>query len=291
MKDGYIRAAAATPKIRVADPDYNELQLERQLEEAEIAGAKIVVFPELSLTGYTCRDLYWQTPMLEGACRALARLIRFTEGKDLIAFVGLPWEESGKLYNVMAAVCNGELLGMIPKSYIPNYSEFYEGRYFTKGMESPVETEFTMEDGTVVSVPFGTDILFRCSTVPGLVIGGELCEDVWVPNSPSIRHALAGATVIVNCSASDETTGKDSYRSDLIRMQSAKLVCAYVYCNAGEGESTTDLVFGGQNIIAENGTILADEGRFHNGIAFGEIDLERIRSERRRMGTFESEAG
>ena len=140
MKDGYIRAAAATPKIRVADPDYNELQLERQLEEAEIAGAKIVVFPELSLTGYTCRDLYWQTPMLEGACRALARLIRFTEGKDLIAFVGLPWEESGKLYNVMAAVCNGELLGMIPKSYIPNYSEFYEGRYFTKGMESPVET-------------------------------------------------------------------------------------------------------------------------------------------------------
>ena len=288
MKDGYIRVAAATPGIRVADPDYNELQMERQLEEAEIAGAKIVVFPELCLTGYTCRDLYWQTPLLEGAYQALDRFIRFTQGKDLIAFAGLPWEDGGKLYNVMAAVCNGRLLGMIPKSYIPNYSEFYEGRYFTKGMESAT-TRFQMSDGTVFEAPFGTDILFQCRAVPGLIIGGELCEDVWVPNSPSIRHALAGATVIVNCSASDETTGKDSYRSDLIRMQSAKLVCGYIYCNAGEGESTTDLVFGGQNIIAENGTVLADEGRFHNGIAYGEIDLERIRSERRRMGTFETD--
>lgn len=291
MKDGYIRVAAATPQIHVADPDYNELQMEKQLEEAEIAGAKIVVFPELCLTGYTCRDLYWQTPLLESAYRALARLICFTQEKDLIVFAGLPWEEGGKLYNVMAAVCNGRLLGIVPKSCIPNYSEFYEGRYFTRGIETAVETRFKMADGTICQVPFGTDILFWCSTVPGLVIGGELCEDVWVPDSPSIRHALAGATVIVNCSASDETTGKDSYRSDLIRMQSAKLVCGYIYCNAGEGESTTDLVFGGQNIIAENGTVLADEGRFHNGIAYAEIDLERIRSERRRMGTFETDLG
>ncbi|MDO5409220.1 MAG: NAD(+) synthase [Lachnospiraceae bacterium] len=290
MKDGYIRVAAATPQIRVADPEYNELQLETQLEEAEIAGAKVVVFPELCLTGYTCQDLFWQTPLLRSAYKALGKLIRFTRGKDLITFVGMPWEECGKLYNVMAAVCNGQLLGMIPKTYIPNHSEFYEGRYFTKGTRISEEIEVRLPEGEQYQIPFGTDLLFRCTTVPGLVIGGEICEDVWVPNSPSIRHALAGATVIVNCSASDETTGKDTYRSDLIRMQSAKLVCGYICANTGEGESTTDLVFGGQNIIAEDGVVLADEGRFQNGIAYAEFDLERIRSERRRMGTFESES-
>lgn len=287
MKDGYIRVAAATPQIRVADPEYNELQMEHQLEEAEIAGAKIVVFPELSLTGYTCQDLFWQSSLLENTNLALNRFRRFTKGKDLIAFVGMPFEVDHKLYNVMAAVCSGEILGMIPKTFIPNHSEFYEGRYFTKGPREVREVPFQVPGKSERWIPFGTDLLFRCSTVPGLVIGGEICEDVWAANSPSIRHAGAGATVIVNCSASDETTGKDTYRADLIRIHSAKLICGYIYCNAGEGESTTDLVFGGQNIIAENGTILADEGRFHNGIAYGEIDLERIRSERRRMNTFE----
>ena len=288
MKDGYIRVAAATPHIRVADPQYNEKQLERQLEEAEISGAKLVVFPELCLTGYTCRDLYWQTPLLEGAYQALAAFVRFTEGKDLLVCLGLPWEDCGNLYNVMAVVQDGQLLGLIPKSNVPNYSEFYEGRYFKAGDRNVRMVPFETAAGVKVEVPFGTDLLFACRTMPQLVIGGEICEDVWVPDSPSIRHVLGGATVIVNSSASDETTGKDTYRRNLIQMQSAKLVCGYVYCNAGEGESTTDLVFGGQNIIAENGTILADEGRFHNGIAYGELDLERIRSERRRMGTFAS---
>ncbi len=290
MKDGYIRVAAATPHVCVGNPAYNEEQLEQQLEEAEIAGAKIVVFPELSLTGYTCQDLFWQTALLEETYQALDRFCQFTKGKDLIAFVGMPFEVDQKLYNVMAAVCGGEILGMIPKTFIPNHSEFYEGRYFTKGFQTVREVPLRIPGKNERWIPFGTDLLFRCSTVSGLVIGGEICEDVWAANSPSIRHVRAGATIIVNPSASDETTGKDTYRSDLIRIHSAKLICGYIYCNAGEGESTTDLVFGGQNLIAENGTILADEGRFQNGVAYAEIDLERIRSERRRTNTFELDA-
>ena len=285
MKDGFIRVAAATPDIKVADPVYNAEKVWEMMEEGSAKGAKVMVFPELCLTGYTCGDLFLQDVLVEKAKDELKKLIKKTEGMDMLAFVGLPWEKNGKLYNVAAAIWNGELLGLITKTNMPNYSEFYELRHFNPGPIAPEEEEWNES-----FVPFGSKILFKCANVPGLVIGGEICEDVWVMNPPSISHAMAGATVIVNCSASDETTGKHLYRNSLISGQSARLVCGYIYANAGEGESTQDLVFGGHNIIAENGTLLANSKRFSNGVIYADLDLERIRSERRRMTTFQMTA-
>ncbi|MCC8126041.1 MAG: NAD(+) synthase [Clostridiales bacterium] len=281
MTDGYFRVAAATPKIKVADPIYNADQICALIEEGAARGVGLMVFPELCLTGYTCNDLFLQTPLLRSAKEQLARIVSFTEGRSMLVFVGLPWPHEGKLYNVAAAVCNGEQLGLVTKTSLPNYSEFYERRHYTPGMEHPVETEW--QGG---SVPMGTNLLFRMRGCPELVIAGEICEDVWVPNPPSIRHALAGATVIVNCSASDEVVGKDTYRLQLIGGQSARLICGYVYANAGEGESTQDLVFGGHNIIAENGTTLAVSARFKPETIYADLDLERLNSERRRTTTY-----
>ncbi|MBR5267167.1 MAG: NAD(+) synthase [Lachnospiraceae bacterium] len=285
MKDGFIRVAAATPDIKVADPVFNAEKIWEMIEEGKEKGAKVMVFPELALTGYTCGDLFLQDVLVEKAKDELKKLIKKTEGMDMLAFVGLPWEKNGKLYNVAAAIWNGELLGLVTKTNIPNYSEFYELRHFNAGPIAPEEEEWNES-----YVPFGSNILFKCANVPGLVIAGEICEDVWVMSPPSISHAMAGATVIVNCSASDETTGKHLYRNSLISGQSARLVCGYIYANAGEGESTQDLVFGGHNIIAENGTILANSKRFQNGVIYADLDLEKIRSERRRMTTFQMTA-
>ncbi|MBQ2250693.1 MAG: NAD(+) synthase, partial [Lachnospiraceae bacterium] len=285
MKDGFIRVAAATPDIKVADPVFNAEKIWDMIAEGKEKGAKVMVFPELALTGYTCGDLFLQDVLVETAKNELKKLIEKTEGMDMLAFVGLPWEKNGKLYNVAAAIWNGELLGLVTKTNMPNYSEFYELRHFNPGPIAPEEEEWNES-----YVPFGSNILFKCANVPGLVIGGEICEDVWVMNPPSISHAMAGATVIVNCSASDETTGKHLYRNSLISGQSARLVCGYIYANAGEGESTQDLVFGGHNMIAENGTILANSKRFQNGVIYADLDLERIRSERRRMTTFQMTA-
>lgn len=285
MKDGFIRVAAATPDIKVADPVFNAERVWEMIEEGKEKGAKVMVFPELCLTGYTCGDLFLQDVLVDKAKDELKKLIKKTEGMDMLAFVGLPWEKNGKLYNVAAAIWNGELLGLVTKTYMPNYSEFYELRHFNPGPIAPEEEEWNES-----YVPFGSNILFKCANIPGLVIAGEICEDVWVMNPPSIRHAMAGATVIINCSASDETTGKHLYRNSLISGQSARLVCGYIYANAGEGESTQDLVFGGHNIIAENGTILANSKRFSNGVIYADLDLERIRSERRRMTTFQMTA-
>ena len=187
----------------------------------------------------------------------LKKLIRRSEGHDVLFFVGLPWMKDGKLYNVAAAVHDGELLALITKKNIPNYSEFYELRHFTPGPDVPEPMEW---DGRIV--PFGSGILLRCVNLPELVVAGEICEDVWVMDPPSISHARAGATVIVNCSASSETAGKHVYRRSLIAGQSARLVCGYICANAGEGESTQDLVFGGHDLIAENGTVLAEFRRF-----------------------------
>lgn len=282
MKDGYIRVAAATPKIKVADPLYNAAQVCREIEDGIRQKAKVMVFPELCLTSYTCNDLFLQLPLLRKAKDGLRQVAAATEDSDMLVFVGLPWERDGKLYNVAAVLQDGKLLGLVPKTYLPNYSEFYEARHYTRGNEKPVYVDWEGE-----KVPMGTNILFRCRTMPELVLAAEICEDVWVACPPSTRHAVAGATVIANCSASDETVGKDSYRRQLIGGQSARLVCGYIYANAGEGESTQDLVFGGHNIIAENGTCLAESRRFVHETVYADLDLERLNAERRRMSTYE----
>lgn len=237
MKDGFLRTAAATPKIRVADPQYNAKQIIELMEQGESRGVKVMVFPELCLTGYTCSDLFLQASLLESVKRELKHIVEASKKLHMIAFVGLPWEHEGKLYNAAAAISGGRILGLVPKKNLPNYSEFYELRHFCPGQET---VRWIKIDGE--RVPFGMNLLFSCEDIPGLVLAAEICEDVWVPCPPSISHAMAGATVIANCSASDETTGKDAYRRSLICGQSARLVCGYIYANAGEGESTQDLV-------------------------------------------------
>lgn len=284
MEHGFVKAAAVTPKIRVADPVYNRTVICEELEKSCEMGAKIIVFPELCLTGYTCDDLFLQQALLREAERQLLEVARATADRDALVFLGLPMERAGRLYNVAAAVQNGKVLGLVPKANIPSYGEFYEGRHFTQGNREPVV--FALEGD---SVPFGTNILFSCENVRGLTVACEICEDLWVAEPPGTGHALKGATVIVNLSASSETAGKDEYREMLVKSASARLLCGYVYAAAGEGESTQDLVFGGHNMIAENGTVLAQTKRFQCGTVCGDLDVQRMLSERRRMGTFGKE--
>ncbi len=281
MRQGFIKAAAATPKLKVADTVYNREQICACMDEAVSKGAKAIVFPELCLSGYTCGDLFLQETLLSSCKEQLKLIAEHTEGKDALVFVGLPLEREGKLYNTAAAVHDGRVLAFIPKAYIPSYGEFYETRHFYPGNQEPVSLYFDGEQ-----VPFGTNILLKAEGMEGLLIGCEICEDIWVPRAPGISHAMAGATVLVNLSASNETIGKDAYRELLVKSASAKLICGYVYCSSGEGESTQDLVFGGHNIIAENGTILQEAKRFENQMIYGDLDVERLRMERRRMNTF-----
>ena len=287
MRHGFVRAAAVTPAIRVGDVAYNADQIRKGMEEAERAGASIVVFPELCLTGYTCSDLFLQEVLLRRAKEELLALAAETQGKDFLAFVGLPLEVDGRLYNVAAVLDQGEVKAFIPKTFIPNYSEFYEVRHFTKGPAAP--RKITWMPGQTCW--FGTDVLLACQELPDLVLAAEICEDVWAPNPPSVRHALSGATLLVNLSASDETTGKDEYRRMLIKSQSARLLAGYIYCSAGEGESSTDLVFSGHNLIAENGSILKESPRFGHGMICADLDVSRLKAERRRMTTFEMADG
>lgn len=282
--DGFLKVAAMTPKGRVADCAYNTEQICKMIDEAVKNGAKIVVFPELCITGYTCGDLFWQECLLEQAKHELHKVIFHSKEKDALIFVGLPWEKDGKLYNVAAAVCHGKLLGLVPKKNLPNYAEFYEARNFEPGNETVEWTEYEGKP-----VPFGTKQIFCCREMEGLKVAAEICEDLWVANPPSIGHALAGATVVVNLSASDECTGKNRYREALIAGQSARLLCAYVYANAGEGESTTDLVFAGQNVVAENGVILKKAKSHEEHEVYALLDLNRLRSERRRITTFHTD--
>ncbi|MCI7322221.1 MAG: NAD(+) synthase [Lachnospiraceae bacterium] len=282
MRQGFVKTAVATPKIRVADTEYNGQQIRKQMKEAVQQGAKIVVFPELCITGYTCQDLFFQEPLLRGAALELMKIAKESSSLDAIFFVGLPYEIGGKLYNVAAVISQGQVLGMVPKSYIPNYNEFYEERHFASGAE--LCTSAYLADGS--RVPVDRDLIFTCRQLPKLRIAVEICEDLWVPNPPSIGHALAGADVIVNLSASNEITGKEEYRRQLVAGQSARLICAYLYASAGDGESTQDLVFSGHNLIAENGRVLAQSKRFTCGITCSEIDVERLAEERRRMTTF-----
>ena len=284
MRHGFIKVAAVTPKIVVADPSYNADLICDCIAEASVAGAKIIVLPELCITGYTCGDLFLQEKLLSEAKDALLKIAGFTSDMDCLIFVGLPYVYHGKLYNVAAAVSKGKILGLVPKSYIPTYNEFYEGRHFTKGMQEVVEV--AIAEG--ITVPMGTNLLLSCSEVPELKVGVEICEDLWSPMPPSTLHALNGASVIVNLSASNETTGKDTYRRSLVSGQSARLLCGYIYASAGDGESTQDVVYSAHNLIAENGKVLAEAERFKNETIYSEIDVFRLEMERRRMTTFET---
>ena len=282
MKNGFVKVAAATPDIRVADVEFNTQNIINAMEEAQKNGAKILVFPELCVTGYTCSDLFDHSVLLKVSRKALLEIAENTNDKDMLVFVGAPLEVNGKLYNVAAAMNQGEIIGFTTKTFLPNYGEFYEMRQFTPGPQTVREITFEGK-----KIPFGPQILFQAEGMEELVVAAEICEDVWSPVPPSIQAALEGATVIVNCSASDETIGKDTYRRALISGQSARLISGYIYANAGEGESTTDLVFGGHNIIAENGTVLKESSRYVNEIIYSELDLQRITGERRKNTTFQ----
>ncbi len=282
MQQGFIKTAAVTPYIKVADPLFNRVSVLEKITEAADGGASVIVCPELCLTGYTCNDLFLQELLLKEAKEALRWLMEQTAQMQALIFVGLPFEYLGKLYNVAAVISGGRLLGLVPKTHIPNYGEFYEQRHFVSGMHTPVPVTFDRG----IETWMGTDQIFTCEEYPMLRVAAEICEDLWAPDPPSTGHALAGADLIVNLSASDETTGKDLYRRELVKGQSARLLCGYVYCSAGEGESTQDIVFSGHNIIAENGSILAEAARFTNEITYSEIDVARMTGERRRMTTF-----
>lgn len=282
MRDGFIKVAAVTPDIRVADVSFNTEKICQAIDSAAKEGAKIAAFPELCITGYTCGDLFAQDVLLDNAKEGLLKAAAHTKGKDMLVFVGVPLAVDGKLYNTAAALNDGEILGFSTKTFLPNYGEFYEMRQFHEG---PSHARFITFDGK--EMPFGPQLLFEEKSIDGLIVSAEICEDVWSAVPPSIGAAREGAVIIVNCSASDETVGKAAYRKALIEGQSARLLCGYVYANAGEGESTTDLVFGGHNIIAENGAAMAEGKRFENGMICSEIDIKRLWSERRRNTTFQ----
>lgn len=286
MKDGFIKAAAIVPAIKVADTEYNAAQIIAGLDEAVAQGARIIVFPELAITGYTCHDLFLQGVLLDGATKALKGIREATKGSDALVFVGYPLVWEGKLYNTAAVLQDGKLLAFIPKRYMPNYAEFYEQRQFTEGPGEPQDIVF---DGELR--PFGSRILFDIDAIPGLSVAAEICEDAWVVNPPDTELAQAGATVIVNLSASNETVGKDDYRKVLFGAASSRTLTDYIYCSAGDGESTQDLVFGGRVLIYENGSLLAQSKIFDNPFGeskavYADLDVSRMLYERRRMTTF-----
>ena len=285
MRDGFLKAAAGTPDIRVADCGFNTEKIIEAIHRAENEGAKLLVLPELCVTGYTCGDLFLQDALLKAALCSAAAIAEATRGLDLLAVFGMPFLKENKLYNTAVAVQNGRILGIVPKSNIPNYSEFYEARHFNPGTER-TERVFLLGQ----EVPFGTRLLFACRELPDFVTGIEICEDLWGAEPPSGRLARAGAMLIANLSASDETIGKAEYRRSLVCGQSARTLTAYLYADAGEGESTTDLVFTGHNLIAENGALLAESDCLENGLLFAELDLGRLASERRRITTFCADA-
>lgn len=283
MKDGYVRVEVVTPDIKVADCIFNTEQICSRIDKAYDAQVSVIVFPEMSITGYTCNDLFLQDTLLSDAQKSLATITEYTKGKNMLTVVGLPFEYCNKLYNVAAVIKDGVILGLVPKKYIPNYNEFYERRQFTEGFDKAVKVCVAGQQTYM-----GSRILFRCSDFEKLVVGVEICEDLWTPLPPSVSHAMNGATLIVNPSASNETVGKEDYRRSLVTGQSARLVCAYAYASSGDGESTQDIVFGGHDIIAENGTLLAETSLFANNSVINDIDFDRINSERRRMSTFTS---
>jgi len=280
MKDGFVKVAAGTPRIRVADCAYNRASIIDMIWDAQAQGVKLLALPEMCITGYTCSDLFLQRALIKSAEQSLSLILEATAEADLLFAVGLPVPFGGKLYNCAAVCCRGELLALVPKMYLPNYGEFYEKRWFSEGGKEGGPLRFAGQE-----TYFGSDVLFHCDSVAGLCVGVEICEDLWAVVPPSCQLAQAGATVILNLSASDEIAAKDSYRRALVTGQSGRLLCGYIYADAGEGESTTDLVFAGHDLIAENGALLA-EARFETGLVVSEFDIDYLCYERMRISTF-----
>lgn len=285
MKDGFIKVAACTPEIQVADVDFNVDKIISQLEKCREEGVKVAVFPELCITGYTCQDLFFQNALLDKAMEGVVKIAKTTADSDMLVAVGVPVRANGKLYNCAAVIQDGEVRAFVPKTHLPNYNEFYEARHFApyRGECAAIDLR---EYGQLEFIPPMEQTVFVCEEIPELVVGFELCEDLWVADPVSNYLAKSGATLICNLSASDEVIGKDSYRRQLVSNQSARLVAGYIYCSAGDGESTQDMVFSGHNIIAENGSILAESRLFENGITISEIDFKKLAFERRKISTY-----
>lgn len=282
MKYGYIKVATASPKISVAAVSANTNEICRLIDKADREGVNLLVFPELTVTGYTCGDLFYSDLLLGAAFGALAQIARFTSGKYPLVIVGAPLKFRGKLFNCAVCILNGKILAAIPKTNLPNYGEFYDKRQFESG-ENVRGSVKIGED----NVPIDRKIVLRHSTLPDFAVGVEVCEDLWAPNTPSTGLCRAGATVVANTSASNEIIGKADYRRLLVSSTSARLICGYVYCNAGMGESTQDLVFSQHHIICENGAILSENLPFgENELTLTEIDVGKISYERHRNTSF-----
>lgn len=280
MQYGFIKVCAATPDMRVADVDFNTKKIIEAITESAENGSQLTVFPELCVCGYTCGDLFNQPALIKACETAINKIVAATKDLKTIVFVGAPIKAYGKLFNCAVAICGGKVLGIVPKTYLPNYGEFYERRNFAPAPQSWSQIDFNGDN-----VAFGTKCVFKCDNQPEFTVSTEICEDLWAAQSPSIAHVQAGANIIVNLSCSDETVGKAEYRRTLIKAQSGKLICGYVYCNAGDGESSTDMTFSGHNLIAENGAIISESKPFKNCLLYSEIDVEKIARERIRQAS------
>ena len=285
MRDGFIKVAAVTPEICVADVNGNVNRIKENMALANTENVKLMVFPELCITGYSCGDLFYQRTLLENAMSGLQSIADESAKYDAVFVVGLPFSHEGKLYNVAAVVSHGSVLGLVPKTYLPNYNEFYEARRFTPAPKDKVLIDSSLNEHDMCV--FGTDIIFTCASIPEFSFAVEICEDLWTPCPPSVRHCINGANIIVNLSASNELVGKNSYRRELVTTQSARLYCGYIYASAGEGESTQDVVYSGHNMIAENGIMLNESALYRPGYIVSEIDVQAIEAKRRNMTTYD----
>ena len=281
MNYGMFRVASASLKLKVANPSYNKVEIKKAIYDAEKQGVRLLVTPELSITGYSCGDLFFTKSLLKASNEALYDIVEYTKDRNIVVVVGAPWAIKNSLYNCAFVIYKGEILMAVPKKHLPNYNEFYEKRWFAEAMDDDFsewinDKEYGFDISTTKLIKLEDEV----------TVGVELCEDLWVTNPPSNKLATEGANIIINLSASDEYVSKAQYRKKLIETQSAKCICGYIYASAGEGESTQDLVFGGQNMIAENGSMLAESRRFENSIIYSEIDVQRLADERRRMSTY-----
>ncbi len=284
MNFGFVRVAAAIPKLKVANCEYNTAEIIEIAKQAQTQGAQFVVFPELAITSYTCGDLFLQKTLQSDAINSLKIILEKTKTLECILIIGMPLLINSRLYNCAVAIQAGKILGVVPKSFIPNYSEFYEARWFCSGIDTQNENINLLGQ----AVPFGTDLLFEAENVNGLCFGIEICEDLWTAIPPSSYQAINGATLLFNLSASNEIVGKHEYRESIIKMQSAKCAAAYVYTSSGVNESTTDLVFGGHALISEYGLLLAQSERFSfdEQLIISDVDIERMVSERLKNSSF-----